>query len=160
SHALLNHIGVGLVGKLNDFSATVHIVGVALLVGVLAFFARAEPWSFLAQGPPPGHEGPAVYLFSVSLLQAMWTFTGFDASAHVAEDTHDPARRAPWGIVLSVVVSGFFGYFLVTGLALAIAPGELSTLTGDETAPLTIVRHALGEGAGRSVMGLVIAAMW
>ena len=40
-----------------------------------------------------------------SLLLGMWTFTGFDASAHVSEETHDPARRAPWGIVLSVIVS-------------------------------------------------------
>src|SRR5713226_3659141 len=37
SHAVLNHLGVRLVARLNDLSAWVHIVGVAVIVGALAF---------------------------------------------------------------------------------------------------------------------------
>ena len=38
SHGLLNHYGIRPVAWLNDFSVTVHIVGVAVIVGVLLLF--------------------------------------------------------------------------------------------------------------------------
>ena len=69
--------------------------------------------------------GPASsqVVFALGMLQAQWTFTGFDASAHATEETVDPSRNAPWGIVLSVAVSGVAGYALLlvthrSGLAL------------------------------------------
>ena len=53
------------------------------------------------------------WAFALGLLQAQWTYTGFDASAHMAEETEDPRRHAPWGVVLSVAVSGIAGYVLI-----------------------------------------------
>src|SRR3954469_10196546 len=47
SHAALNHLGVRLVARLNDLSAWVHIGGVAVLVGALAWFAPHQPMEFL-----------------------------------------------------------------------------------------------------------------
>ena len=101
----------------------------------------------------------------LGLLQAAWTYTGYDASAHVAEETLDPRRRAPWGIVLSVVVSGFFGYLLVLSLAWAI-PSISGVLNAKDAAGnplpavLAIVTAALGQRAGNAVMLLAVAAMW
>src|SRR5438132_143393 len=93
SHAVLNHLGVHLVARLNDLSAWVHIAGVAVLVGAVALFAPHKPTGFLltafTDGPRPYWLG-----FLLGLLQAGWTFTGFDASAHVSEETHDPTRHA------------------------------------------------------------------
>jgi len=37
---------------------------------------------------------PSATGFLHSLVLGVWTFTGFDAAAHVSEETHDPARRA------------------------------------------------------------------
>src|SRR5712691_6444491 len=47
SHAVLNHLGVRLVGALNDLSAWVHLAGVAVLVCALALFAPHRPAGFL-----------------------------------------------------------------------------------------------------------------
>src|SRR5213082_3375599 len=47
SHAVLNHLGVRLVARLNDLSAWVHIGGVAVLVGTLAALAPHQPARFL-----------------------------------------------------------------------------------------------------------------
>ena len=58
--------------------------------------------------------------FVVGLLQAQWTFTGYDASAHISEETRDPTRNAPWGIFLSVAVSAVVGYVLLGAVTLAI----------------------------------------
>src|SRR3954464_2414599 len=47
SHAILNHLGVRLVGRLNQLSAWVHIAGVLAIVLAVAFFAPLQSPSFL-----------------------------------------------------------------------------------------------------------------
>ena len=49
SQALLNHVGVKIVARLNDLSAWYHLAGVALLVGALFFLAPRRELSFLLQ---------------------------------------------------------------------------------------------------------------
>src|SRR6267154_2806538 len=39
SHALINHIGIRLVARLNDLSVAVHVAGVIAIVGALFIFA-------------------------------------------------------------------------------------------------------------------------
>ena len=166
SHGLINHYGIRWVAWLNDLSVSVHILGVLVLIGALWFFAPKQPLSFLLSRTSSSTiHAPYAWLFLLGLLQAAWTYTGYDASAHVAEETLDPRRRAPWGIVMSVVVSGFFGYLLVLSLALAI-PSISSVLNAKDgagnslPAVLAIVTAGLGQRAGNAVMLLAVAAMW
>lgn len=154
SHALVNAASVRIVALLNDFSATVHIVGVVAIVGALFAFGRAQPPGFLATMPA---RDPGLG-FLGGLVLGMFTFTGYDASAHLSEETHDPARRAPWGIVASVAVSAVAGYLLLVALTLGIR--DLPAAVADRHAPLTILRGALGDGFGRAAMGLALLAMW
>ena len=63
---------------------------------------------------------PYWYAFMSGLLLAQWTYTGYDASAHTIEETRDARVRAPWGIFLSVAISGLFGYLLLAFVTLAI----------------------------------------
>ena len=55
---------------------------------------------------------------SSSLLQANWTYTGYDASAHVAEETVGARRASAWGIFLSVAVSAVAGYIFLLAITL------------------------------------------
>src|SRR5205807_9834938 len=64
---------------------------------------------------------PLWYAFLIGLLLAQYTYTGYDASAHMTEETIGAETRAPWGVVMSVVVSAIAGYALLMGL-LAAAP--------------------------------------
>jgi amino acid transporter len=167
SHALLNVVSVRVVAVLNDLSATVHILGVIVLVGLLLAFGKTQPLGWLGHtGFTTRTDGAYPLGFLNALILGMWTFTGFDASAHVSEETHDPARRAPWGIVSAVAVSAVAGYALVAALTLAIGGGGAdggdglrATAASDQPA-LFVLRHALGEGVGRGAMGLAILAMW
>jgi amino acid transporter len=159
SHAVINVFSVRLVAILNDLSASVHILGVAILVALLLMLGRVHSPSWLGQtGFTTRADGVYSLGFLNSLILGMWTFTGFDASAHVSEETHDPARRAPWGIVSAVLVSAVAGYALVVALTLAI--GDLSATAVAGEPALFILRHALGERTGRVAMGLAILAMW
>src|SRR2546430_8181361 len=108
-HGLLNTFGVNLVKILSDVSAWWHLVGVAVIVGVLAVVPdhhkpigqvvfevkNATGFTFAGAG---------VYAVLIGLLMAQYTYTRYDASAHVAEEAPDAARSAPRGIVRSVVV--------------------------------------------------------
>ena len=59
-------------------------------------------------------------LFLLGLLLPAYTITGFDASAHVAEETLSAAHNVPRGIVGSVLVSGLMGWLLLCVLVLAM----------------------------------------
>ena len=146
--AMLNIFGVRLVAFLNDVSVWWHIVGVVLIVvGVVGATIAAQQFNPGAGGVAPAAQvtGSAVrglnsggtlfsvnqafnltgfpigYAFLLSLLLAQYTYTGYDASAHMTEETIGAETRAPWGVVMSVVVSAIAGYALLMGL-LAAAP--------------------------------------
>src|SRR5581483_2484215 len=166
SHALINHFGIRLVAWLNDFSVTVHIIGVIVIVGALLLFAPRQPAGFFFARITSNGEGwPYWWAFIIGLLQAMWTFTGYDASASVSEETVDPRRRAPWGMVMAVAVSGIVGYLLLIALTLAIKdiPAVLNAKDAggnDVPAVIAILATALGERAGSLFSALAAMAMW
>src|SRR5689334_9102263 len=157
SHAVLNHVGVRAVAILNWLSAWYHVAGAALLVAALAWLAPRQPLEFLLtrftdQPYPYG------YAFAVGLLQAQWTFTGYDASAHITEETIDPTRNAPWGIVLSVAVSGVVGFFMLLAVTLAIV--DLPAAAAAPNPFIFVLQTALGVRVGSALLWLVMGAMW
>jgi amino acid transporter len=166
SHAVINHVGIRLVARLNDLSVTVHVVGVVAIVGALFLFAPKQPLGFFFARITSNTEGwPYWWAFVVGLLQAQWTFTGYDASASVSEETVDPRHRVPWGIVMAVVVSSVVGYLLLMALTLAIRdiPGVLNARdAGGQPIPavIAILTTALGTRAGGLVTALAAMAMW
>ena len=166
SHAVINHFGIRLVARLNDFSVTVHIIGVIAIVSAVLLFAPKQPIGFFFARITSNTEGwPYWWAFVVGLLQAQWTYTGYDASASVSEETVDPRRRVPWGIVMAVVVSSVVGYALLVALTLAIRdiPSVLNARDAsgnDIPAVIAILTTALGETAGGVFTGLAAMAMW
>ena len=152
--ALFNLLRVQWVSWMNDASVAVHIAGVLLILGALWWGAPLRPVSYLwerSAGTPYG------WVFLLGLLQAHWTFTGFDASAHMAEETENPRTKAPWGMVLSVAVAGVFGYVLLLMLTLAIQKVPTGTST---PMAIAIFTGALGERAGVLMSLGVSLAMW
>ncbi len=166
SHGLINHFGIRLVVWLNDLSVTVHIIGVIVIAGALLLFAPKQDATFFFARITSNENGwPYWWAFIIGLLQAMWTFTGYDASASVSEETLDPRRRAPWGMVMAVVVSAVVGYLLLIAMTLAIKdlPAVLSArdASGNEVpAVIVILVEALGQRAGSLFSGLAAMAMW
>jgi amino acid transporter len=150
-HAALNAGSVRAVAWLNDASATVHVLGVVVL-SVMLLATRHHGMAMLASGIPSASG------FVQALVLGVWTFTGFDAAAHVSEETHDPARRAPMGIVSAVALSGVAGYALVVGLTLSV--GDPSSLAGRPDAALAVLRGSLGDTVGKVAMAGICVAMW
>ncbi len=158
SHALLNHLGIRVVSWLNDFSAWYHIAVVLFILVVLAAKGFAQPASFLLKFSATDGYAPS-YSFIVGLLLAQWTLTGFDASAHVTEETHDPRRNAPWGIFIAVAVSVVFGFLMLAAITLSIPDLAQATAFGDN-ALIEVMKLRLGPGMGAAIVWLICGAMW
>ena len=122
SQAAINHLGIGVTARLTDFSGYWILLVAAALTACLLAFAPAldlsrlvtfENFSGTAGGDVwPATEGLAL-LFALGALLPAYTITGFDASAHAAEETISAAESVPRGIVRSVLVSGVAGWILL-----------------------------------------------
>jgi amino acid transporter len=164
-HGLINHYGVRLVALLNNTSVIVHIAGVAAIVGLVFWLAPLQPVKFLASAANFNGKRPYQWAFLLGLLQAHWTYTGFDGSAHMAEETHDPRRTAPWGMVIAVAVSGVVGYLLLIALTLAIRsiPEVLAAKDAQGNpvpAAIAILQTAVGAKFGNAMAAFASMAMW
>jgi amino acid permease (GABA permease) len=164
-HGLLNTFGVNLVRVLSDVSAWWHLIGVAIIVGVLAIVPdQHKPLSevFLEVRNETGFTfaGASLYAVLIGLLMAQYTYTGYDASAHVAEETHDAARAAPRGIVMSVLVSLVAGFVLLVAITWSIQDYEAQRNTELALPPAQIFIDAAGQNLGTFLLFICMVAQW
>jgi len=159
-HALLNTFGVRLVAFLNDVSVWWHIGGVLVIVGALALKpAHHQSLSYVfTHFVNTTGWGSSVYVFLIGLLLAQYTFTGYDASAHMTEETEDPDVTAPWGIVMSIVVSLIAGWILLIGVTAAIQ--NYTSESGALVPPAQIFIDAIGKRGGEILLFIVIGAQF
>jgi amino acid permease (GABA permease) len=164
-HGLLNTFGVNLVRLLSDVSAWWHLVGVAVIVAVLAIVPDnhkpiSEVFTEVHNSTGFTFAGAGVYAVLLGLLMAQYTYTGYDASAHVAEETHDAARAAPRGIVLSVVVSVIAGFVLLFAITWSIQDYEAELTTDLALPPAQIFIDAAGHNLGTFLLFICVVAQW
>ena len=128
---LINVFDVRITALLNTVSAYWHMVGVAVIVIVLIVVpSHHQSVSYVFTGTVnatgygnnvTGFQHAAFWLvFGLGLLMSQYTMTGFDASAHMAEETHKASRMAAVGMYMSVVVSAVFGFILLVAVTFAI----------------------------------------
>jgi amino acid permease (GABA permease) len=164
-HGLLNTFGVNLVRLLSDVSAWWHLVGVLVIVLVLAIVPdQHKPISdvFFEVKNTTGFSfaGAGLYAVLIGLLMAQYTYTGYDASAHVAEETHDAARAAPRGIVMSVVVSVIAGFVLLVAITWSIQDYDAERTTALGLPPAQIFIDAAGRHTGEFLLFICMVAQW
>jgi amino acid transporter len=103
---------------------------------------------------------PAALMFVLALLQAQWTYTGYDASAHVAEETKMARLNSAWGIFLSVAVSAVAGYVMLLVLTWCIPNGDVAATAADPYPVLYIVANNLTPLLTNFIAVLIGIAMW
>jgi len=157
-HMGMNILGVRLVALLNDVSVWWHIAGVAVIAVLLAVKA---PHHSLALAFRTGYTNsgfPYWYSFLIGLLLAQYTLTGFDASAHMTEETVGAETRAPWGVVMSVAVSAVAGYVLLMALLMAIPDLGKTAANGNPVG--YILNSALGADLGTFLLVVAVIAQF
>jgi len=159
-HGLLNTFNVRLVALLNQVSVWWHLLGVLIIVGVLAIAPSHHQSASFVFGHFVNSTGwtSGLYVGLLGLLLAQYTFTGYDASAHMTEETKDAARSGPRGIVMSILVSLGAGWVLLIGITFAIQnyAGEAGSATG--VPPAQIFIDAVGSTGGKLLLLIAIGA--
>jgi amino acid transporter len=184
-HAVMNTFGINLVALLNDVSVWWHVAGVLVIFAILflvpdqhtsfatifSFSKDADPGQvpgFInGSGFTNGIFGSTVYIFLLGLLLAQYTLTGYDASAHMTEETHQADISGPNGIWRSVVVSVIFGYILLLGVWYAVqgqagydAAVGFQLATGNVAAPAQIFLDAVGKNLAVLMLLIVLGAQF
>ena len=59
------------------------------------------------------------YVLPLGFLLTMYTQTGYDASAHISEETHGAAKAAAQGVWRSVFCSGVGGWIVLLAITFA-----------------------------------------
>src|SRR5438477_2580439 len=150
SQAVVNHLGIRVTRVLTDFSGYWILLVATVLTVVLLAAAPGHDverlWTFTNYSgfPHPSAADPAeavepvwpatgslLWLFALGLLLPGYTITGFDASAHVSEETANAARAVPRGIVRSVWVSAVFGWLMLCAVVLAMPDPDAAAKLGE-----------------------------
>ncbi|MEW5990163.1 MAG: amino acid permease [Chloroflexota bacterium] len=188
----MNIAGINLVALLNQVSVWWHIAIVAAVVVLVGFLGKAdqsglELFAIAPQDTAGSWDNtfgdfslkygsaityPLLAAFFFSLLQANWTYTGYDASAHVAEETVGARISSAWGVFLSVAVSAVVGYVFLVALTLhtpslsGLFPASLDDAStysqyyfGGGVAVIAILIYNLGDFLGELLAAGIAIAM-
>ena len=162
----LNMLRVSVTAMLNTVSAYWHMVGVVFIVLVLIIvpddhqsFGYVFGETINNSGFSGSNFGSIVfwYVFGLGLLMSQYTITGFDASAHMAEETNQASRMAAVGMVMSVVASVVFGWILLLAVTFAV-PDTQGVLDAVGGAVTYIWTTSLGEGWAELLLFIAVVA--
>jgi len=148
-HVFINIRGSHLVAVFNSISVWWHILGVAVIVGVLIFVPdnHASVDQVFTDHINNSGFGSGMfwwYVLPLGFLLTQYTITGYDASAHISEETHGAAGNAPRGVWQSVFYSAIIGYVVLLAITFA-APNEAKVSEGGGSV-FAVFENAMGTG--------------
>lgn len=153
----INISGPHLLAMLNNVSVGWHVFGVVVIIALLVFGPDSHQgagWVFGHKINNTGFDGGAtgglpfwILVMPVGFLLTMYTITGYDASAHTAEETRDAAMAASRGVWRSVFYSAVIGWFVLLALLFAVSSEKEVTDGGGGSIPL--MTSALSSGAAK-----------
>lgn len=171
SQGLINTFGVHLLKYLNNVSIWWHTLGTtSVVIAVLAAAPKHQSADFVFRTfidgtGMNGNEGwgtraSHAYVCVIGMLMAQYTMTGYDASAHMTEETRNAAMAGSIGIVTAIGCSAVLGWFLILGLLFSIQDLEttINSPTGQPVAQIFL--DTVGEKGAIVLMVIVIGAMY
>jgi amino acid transporter len=134
-HVFINIRGSHLVAVFNGISVWWHLAGVAVIIGILVVVPDNHASFNTVFTDRINNSGFSQsmfwwYVLPLGFLLTQYTITGFDASAHISEETHDSENAAPKGVWRSVFYSAIIGYILLLAITFAAADPEAVTKGG------------------------------
>jgi amino acid transporter len=156
-HVVLNLFPAHILSYWNNTSAWWHVFGAAVIVGILIFAPSShQSFSFVFthtinnSGFGGGASGLKflLYVLPLGFLLTQYTITGYDASAHLSEETTGASKAAAQGLWRSVFYSAIGGYALL--LAFTFAATHVDFINN------TTGKNVYGAG---SVIGIFASAL-
>ena len=184
---VINIGGVRLVSFINNIGVAAEIIGMIGFALVLLIFFNHNPLSFLFTGPhtdlqaavpatattaavaaqpwTPGFGFGYFGAFAAAMFMSLFVIYGFDTAGTLGEETKNPQKNAPRGVLWSIGLSFIAGTLFLGGTILSIKPSDYKTVEGladaasTNTLP-TIIQNALGTFWGDVYLYVVLAAVF
>ena len=128
-YTLVNIFADRFIALMNNTSVWWHVIGTAVVIGLLVFVPDThQSANFVftekinnngAFGGSTGTLGFWLLVVPVGFTVTMYTITGYDASAHTAEETTGAAKAAAQGVWRSVFYSAIIGWFVLLAFLFA-----------------------------------------
>jgi amino acid transporter len=156
--ALANTYTVQLVALVNRISVWWLLIGMVVIVVALTVVPdHHQPASFMTHFVNNTGFSSGIYAAMLGLLVTSWTFTGFDGSFHMSEETVKATVNTPKGIMRAIAYSAGAGLILM--LALVYAIRDYAATASSAAPPVQILIDALGMGTAKLLLLVVIGAM-
>jgi amino acid transporter len=184
---IINIGGVRLVAFVNNIGVAAEIIGMFVFALVLLIFFNHQSLGFLFNGPTanvapqvlsknlgiPGAQWTPplgdIYIgaFAAAMFMSLFVIYGFDTAGTLGEETNDPQRNAPRGVLWAIGLSAIAGILFLGGTILSIkdlprieniAAGANPNIPFTGTLP-TIITDALGTNWGNVYLTVVFVAV-
>jgi amino acid transporter len=160
AHGLINIFGQPIINLLQNVSVWWHVFGAAVIVAILMFVPDSHQnasWVFGERMNSSGFgDGTTsgvtywLYVLPLGFLLTQYTITGFDACAHVSEETKGASRAAANGLWQSIAYSAIGGWILL--LAFLFAVQDPAAVTDGGGFSGTLLDGALSSGFFKAVI--------
>jgi amino acid transporter len=154
-HVFINIRNTHMLARINSVSVWWHVLGVAVIVLVLIFVPDGHQSFSFVFGTRINNSGFGghmywFYILPLGFLLTQYTITGFDASAHVSEETHGASVTAAKGVWRSIFYSAVIGWIVLLAITFAVT----NVPAANEAAGFapTLLIEALGTGWGKFVL--------
>jgi amino acid transporter len=164
-YTVANIFGDRILALANNISVGWHVLGVLVIIGLLVFVPdHHQSASFVfgerinnsgLHGGSNSSFGFWLLVMPIGFILTMYTQTGYDASAHTAEETRGAAITAAQGVWRSVFFSAIAGWFVL--LAFLFAATDVKAINDSAGFVGTIFTTALDPWAAKIV--LIIATI-
>jgi amino acid transporter len=144
--AVINIFSSHLLAVINNISVWWHVAGAAAVIGILFLvperhasfsdvFAKTINNSGMFGGATSGW-GFLLLVLPISAILTQYTITGYDASAHLSEETKSAANAAAKGIWRSIFYSAIGGWILLLAFLFAVQDSDGVSAAGGAVASI------------------------
>ncbi len=167
--SLLNIFSSHLMAVLNNVSVWWHVIGAAIVVLILIILPKshmsvADVFTMRVNnsGGLAGGETNGLlfwfYVLPLGFLLTQYTITGFDASAHLSEETAGASTGAARGLWQSIFYSAIGGWIVLLSFLFAVQDPDAVTEGGGGVA--VIFNQALTSGWATIVLAIAAAGQF
>jgi len=158
-HMAINIGGSHFVGRLNGISVVWHVIGVAVIVAILIFVPDKHASADFVFTERLNNSGFSMnmfwwYVLPLGFLLTQYTITGYDASAHLSEETHGAEKAAARGVWQSVFYSAIGGYIVL--LAITFAAADPKAVTEGGGTSIAVFESAMGTGSVKTILIIAV----
>lgn len=160
---ILVYLGLGLLTYIGarpsvrtaiGFAIAEVLITLALSIALLAkhgITGHDLRFTFTMSGIPTGLHGLAF-----GLIFSVLSFTGFESTAPLAEETRDPRRNVKWAVLLSTLVVGI--YYVIFSFATVVGWGANATIAtfGSANNPYNTLANSVWGGPGSFIVLLAL----